>query len=155
MTPGSDLEKLEPALKPAAQQIGRMLDIDLISEPPHALPPNVCTQSVGICVARGAGSDSQLAGVSGCHIFVPAPHAPPPKGIGQRSKIVILPTTAPALSEEEKREQDEELERIADRFVNTLNAACSKKKKRRQFFFTVKFLKYIFVFSWERQLCPP
>jgi hypothetical protein len=40
-------------------QIGRMLDIDLISEPPQRpLPPDVCTQSVGICVARGAGSDS-------------------------------------------------------------------------------------------------
>jgi hypothetical protein len=75
-------------------QIGRMLDIDLISEPPP-LPPDVCIQSVGICVARGAGSDSSLAGVSGCHIFVPVPHAPPPKGIhvGQGSKIVILPTT--------------------------------------------------------------
>jgi hypothetical protein len=58
MTPGSGLEKLEPALKPAAQP--------------------------------------------------------------------------PALSEEEKRERDEELERIADRFVNTLNAACSKKKKKRR-----------------------
>ncbi len=30
-------------------QIGRMLDIDLISEAP---PPDVCIQSVGICVAR-------------------------------------------------------------------------------------------------------
>jgi hypothetical protein len=41
-------------------QIGRMLDIDLISEPPtpHPLPPDVCTQKVGICVARGAGSNS-------------------------------------------------------------------------------------------------
>jgi hypothetical protein len=39
---------------------------------------------------------------------------------------------APALSEEEKRERDEELERIADSFVNTLNAACSKKKKKRR-----------------------
>ena len=58
MTPSSDLEKLEPALKPAAQP--------------------------------------------------------------------------PALSEEETRERDEELERIADRFVNTLNAACSKKKKKRR-----------------------
>jgi hypothetical protein len=27
--------------------------------------------------------------------IVPAPHAPPPKGIGQKSKVVILPTTAP------------------------------------------------------------
>ena len=38
---------------------------------------------------------------------------------------------ADALSEDQKRERDEELERIADRFVNTLNAACSKKKKKR------------------------
>jgi hypothetical protein len=38
----------------------------------------------------------------------------------------------PALSEDQKRERDEELERIADRFVNTLNAACSKKKKKRR-----------------------
>jgi hypothetical protein len=34
-------------------QIGRMLAIDLISEPPPATPtPDVCIQSVGICVAR-------------------------------------------------------------------------------------------------------
>jgi hypothetical protein len=39
---------------------------------------------------------------------------------------------SPALSEDQKRERDEELERIADRFVNTLNAACSKKKKKRR-----------------------
>jgi hypothetical protein len=26
--------------------------------PPRPLPPDVCIQSVGICVARGAGSDS-------------------------------------------------------------------------------------------------
>jgi hypothetical protein len=65
-----------------------------IRAPPRPLPPDLCIQSVGICVARGAGSDSWLAEVSGCHIFVPAPHAPPPKGRGQRSKVVILPTTA-------------------------------------------------------------
>jgi hypothetical protein len=41
----------------------------------------------GICVARGAGSDSLLAGVSGCHIFVPAPHALPPQGIGRKSSF--------------------------------------------------------------------
>jgi hypothetical protein len=35
---------------------------------------------------------------------------------------------SPALSEEEKRERDEEFKRIADCFVNTLNNACSKKK---------------------------
>jgi hypothetical protein len=65
-----------------------------IRAPPRPFPPDECIQSVGICVARGAGSDSYLAGVSGCHTFVPAPHAPPPKGIGQRWKVVILPTTA-------------------------------------------------------------
>ncbi len=65
-----------------------------IRAPPRPIPPDVRIQSVGICEARGAGSDSWLAGVSGCHIFVPAPHAPPPKGLGQRSKVVILPTTA-------------------------------------------------------------
>ncbi len=64
-----------------------------IRAPPRPLPPDICFQSVGICVARGAGSDLQLAGVLGCYIFVPAPHAPPPKGRGQRSKVVILPTT--------------------------------------------------------------
>ncbi len=65
-----------------------------IRAPPRPLPPDVSIQSVEICVAKGEGSDSQLAGVSGLHIFAPAPHAPPPKGIGQRSKVVILPTTA-------------------------------------------------------------
>jgi hypothetical protein len=64
-----------------------------IRAPPRPLPPDLCIQSVGICVARGAGSNLQLAEVLGCHIFVPAPHAPPPKGRGQRSKVVILPTT--------------------------------------------------------------
>ena len=43
-----------------------------------------------------------------------------------------LAAQSPALSEDQKRERDEELERIADRFVNTLNAACSKKKKKRR-----------------------
>jgi hypothetical protein len=73
----------------------RMLDIDLISEPPATPPPpDVCIQSVGICVARGAGSSSWLPGVSGCHIFVPAPHAPSLEGRGQRLKVVSLPTSA-------------------------------------------------------------
>jgi hypothetical protein len=30
----------------------------------------------------------------GLRIFANAPHAPPPKGLGQRSKVVILPTAA-------------------------------------------------------------
>ncbi len=75
-------------------QIGRMLDIDLISEPPTPPPPRCLYPKCGNLCRQGAGSDSQLAGVSGCHIFVPASHVPPPKGIGQRSKVVILPTTA-------------------------------------------------------------
>jgi hypothetical protein len=37
-----------------------------------------------------------------------------------------------ALTEEEKKERDSELEIIADRLVATLNAACSRKKKRRK-----------------------
>jgi hypothetical protein len=63
MTPGSDIEKLEPAMKPAAQ--------------------------------------------------------------------------SPALSEESERQRDEELERIADRFVNTLNAACSKRKRREDSYLNI------------------
>jgi hypothetical protein len=39
------------------------------------------------------------AGVSGCHIFVPAP-----QGIGQRLKVVILPTSA--VHAQEKRPLD-------------------------------------------------
>ncbi len=34
-------------------------------------------------------------------------------------------------SDEERRERDLEMEKIADRFVATLTAACSKKKKRK------------------------
>ncbi len=41
---------------------------------------------------------------------------------------------SPVLSEEQKRERDEELERIADRFVNTMNAACSKRRRREDSF---------------------
>ncbi len=36
-----------------------------------------------------------------------------------------------SLSDEERRERDLEMEKIADRLVATLNAACSKKKKRK------------------------
>jgi hypothetical protein len=64
-----------------------------IRAPPHApspLPP----KCGNLCGQRGRERFIAVAGVSGCHIFVPAPHAPPPKGIGQRSKVVILPTTA-------------------------------------------------------------
>jgi hypothetical protein len=57
---------------------------------------------------------------------------------------------------EERRERDLEMEKIADRFVATLTAACSKKKKRKhQLICSVKLAKYIFCLSWGRQLCPP
>ncbi len=69
-----------------------------IRAPPRPLPPDICFQSMIICVARGAESDSKLARVLGCRIFVPAPHAPPPKGRGQRSKVIILPTTGAAVA---------------------------------------------------------
>jgi hypothetical protein len=39
-------------------QIGRMLDIDLISEPPHAPSPRCMYPKCENLVARGAGSDS-------------------------------------------------------------------------------------------------
>jgi hypothetical protein len=67
-------------------QIGRMLDIDLISEPPsHPLPPDVCIQSVRICVARGAGSDSIASwGLRMSHI---CPCTPCPSPQGYRSKV--------------------------------------------------------------------
>ncbi len=72
-----------------------MLDIDLISEPSHAPPPQMYVYKVweSVWPEGQEAIHSYVAGVSGCHIFVPAPHAPPPKGIGQRSKVVILPTT--------------------------------------------------------------
>ncbi len=38
----------------------------------------------------------------------------------------------PACSEQEQRELEADLERIADRLTATLNAACSSKKKRRK-----------------------
>jgi hypothetical protein len=41
-----------------------------------------------------------------------------------------VPPAPLVLTEEEKREREADLERIADRLVATLNAMCSKKKKR-------------------------
>ncbi len=72
-------------------QIGQMLDIDLISEHPHAPSPQMYVSKVWESV--WPEGQEAIHSVSGCHIFVPAPHAPPPKGIGQRYKVVILPTT--------------------------------------------------------------
>jgi hypothetical protein len=60
-------------------------------------------------------------------------------------------TQPPALSEEEIRERDEELERIADRFVNTLNATCSKKKED-SFFLLENFLN-IFLCFYGKDSC--
>ncbi len=42
-----------------------------------------------------------------------------------------VPPAPVVLTEEEKREREADLERIADQIVATLNAACSKKKKKR------------------------
>jgi hypothetical protein len=72
-------------------QIGRMLDIDLISEPPPPPPRCIYSKCGNLCGQRGR----KLAGVSRCYIFVPTPHAPPPppQGRGQRSKVFILPTS--------------------------------------------------------------
>ncbi len=69
-------------------QIGRMLDIDLISEPPpppRPLPSDVCIQSVGIGVARG-GRKRFLAswGLRMSHICQCTP-CPSPQG--SRSKV--------------------------------------------------------------------
>jgi hypothetical protein len=46
--------------------------------------------------------------------------------------IVFSSPVSSILSEEKKKEADDELEKIADRLVATLNAACSKKKKKKR-----------------------
>jgi hypothetical protein len=73
-------------------QIGRMLDIDLISPPPP--PPCMYSKCGNLCGQTGRQRFIASWGLRMSHIFVPAPHAPPPQGIGQRSKVVILPTSA-------------------------------------------------------------
>jgi hypothetical protein len=57
----------------------------------------------------------------------------PETELRKRLESAMKPVTpAPlVLTEEEKRERKADLERIADQFVATLNAACSKKKKKR------------------------
>jgi hypothetical protein len=76
-------------------QIGRMLDIDLISEPPTPPPHRWMYPKCGnLCGQRVRKQFIASWGLRRCHIFVSAPHAPPPKGIGQRSKVIILPTTS-------------------------------------------------------------
>ncbi len=57
-------------------QIGRMLDNDLILEPPTPPPPNVCIQSVGICVASWGLRMSRIC-----------PCTPCPSPQGYRSKV--------------------------------------------------------------------
>ncbi len=46
--------------------------------------------------------------------------------------IVFSSPVSSILSEEKKKEADDDLEKIADRLVATLNAACSKKKKKKR-----------------------
>ncbi len=80
-----------------------------IRAPPRPLPPDVCIQSVGICVTRGAGGNSWLAGVSGCHI---CPCTPCPSPKRSRSKVesrhfahhclLPLPPTPPILCKQNK-----------------------------------------------------
>jgi hypothetical protein len=53
----------------------------------------------------------------------------PGPGSEQKKKERAVPA---ALTEEEKKEPDSELELIADRLDATLYAACSRKKKRRK-----------------------
>jgi len=61
----------------------------------------------------------------------------PETDLGKRLEPAMKPAMKPVtptplvLTEEEKREREVDLERIADRFVATLNAACSKKKKKK------------------------
>jgi hypothetical protein len=57
----------------------------------------------------------------------------PETDLRKRLEPAMKPATpAPlVLTEDEKREREADLERIADRLVATLNAACSKKKKKR------------------------
>jgi hypothetical protein len=72
-------------------QIGRMLDIHLISgPPPRPPPPDVCIQSVGICVAR-RGRKRFIAswGPHAPCTLHPAPHAPPPPQYRYRSKVEV------------------------------------------------------------------
>ncbi len=65
--------------------------------------------------------------------------SPPPEEMMSETDLgkKLEPATKPVppaplvLTEEEKREREADLERIADQFVATLNAACSKKKKKR------------------------
>ncbi len=68
------------------------IDIDLISEP---RPPPRCMYSKcgNLCGQRDRKRFIASWDLRMSH-FVPAPHAPPPQGIGQRLKAVILPTTA-------------------------------------------------------------
>ncbi len=77
-------------------QIGRMLDIDLISEPPPTPPPHRCMHPKcgNLCGQRVRKRFIASWGLRMSHIC-PCTQCPSPKGIGQRSKVVILPTTGP------------------------------------------------------------
>ncbi len=45
---------------------------------------------------------------------------------------IVFSSPVSSILSEEKKEADDELEKIADRLVATLNAACSKKKKKKR-----------------------
>ncbi len=71
-------------------QIGRMLDIDLISEP---LPPQMYVSKCGnLCGQRGRKRFIASWGLRMSHIG-PCTPCPSPQGIGQRSKVIILPAS--------------------------------------------------------------
>ncbi len=73
-------------------QIGGMLDIDLISEPPTPTPPRCMYPKCGnLCGQRGRKRFIACWSLRMSHI---CPCIPSPPRIGQRSKVVILPTTA-------------------------------------------------------------
>ncbi len=83
-------------------QIGRMLDIDLISEPPHAPFPWCMFPKCGnLCGQRGRKRVIASWGLRMSHIC-PCNPCPSPKGIGQRLKVVILPTTGERHQERRK-----------------------------------------------------
>ncbi len=76
-------------------QIGRMLDIDLISEPPTPPRPRCMSPKCGnLCGQRGRKRFIASWGLRISHICPNTPCPSPQKGRGQRSKVVILPTTA-------------------------------------------------------------
>jgi hypothetical protein len=68
-----------------------MLDIDLIKEPPHALSPQMYMNPKcgNLCAQRGRKRFIASWGLRMSHVFVPAPYALPPKGIGQSRHFAL------------------------------------------------------------------